>query len=134
MTDLPKPPVGQPCNGCGLCCRAQVCAAGSFGLRLVNEYGRRAPGPCPALIERGDKLSCGVIERPLDWLRGNRRGPSALRQAMSILVGAGLGCDEAGPTPTEADLSALDEVRVRFLRRFKASEIEAAVRALHDRD
>lgn len=123
---IEKPAIGDPCNGCGLCCRTQVCSIGSFTLGLVNDYGDRAPGPCPALVEHEDgKVSCGLVSRPKDHARG-KGGAHELRKAVSILIGAGIGCDEAG---NEADAdSKLNKVRDTFMKTHTPAEIE---RALH---
>jgi hypothetical protein len=51
-----KPPHGDPCTSCGLCCMATLCPLG----RKV--FGREI-GPCPALIWDEGKSSCGLVKR-----------------------------------------------------------------------
>lgn len=54
---LSKPAFGAPCNGCGLCCRLELC-----GLAL-EVLGADAPAaPCPFIVEREGVTRCGVIE------------------------------------------------------------------------
>lgn len=129
-----KPAIGEPCNGCGLCCRLEVCSVGSFALGLVPEYGQRAPGPCPALTQDGEGWTCGVMKRPTDWLPGHSRGPTVIRQAWAVLIGAGIGCDEAGDEPDEIAQPKLDLVRDRFLGRHSREEINRAIRTVLDLD
>jgi hypothetical protein len=53
---LVKPTQGSPCNGCGYCCREQVCG---LGLEVLKEP---TIGPCPFIVERAGRVWCGVIE------------------------------------------------------------------------
>ncbi len=111
---ISKPAVGAPCNGCGICCRAQVCSLGSMTLRLVREYGDRAPGPCPAIRSRPDgSIRCGLIERPRDYAWG-RASVHDLRAAAALLIGSGSGCDEPdGPQDDDA-LAAMQQAYLRI--------------------
>ena len=70
-----KPAYGAPCNGCGVCCAAELCPLG----RLVY---RRKAGPCPALIWKPEdgRHFCGLATGPLSFL--TRRW-----------IAAGIGCD-----------------------------------------
>ncbi|WP_290877489.1 hypothetical protein, partial [Aquabacterium sp.] len=65
----PKPPEGQPCNGCGVCCLAEPCPVGV----LVS---RRLTGACKALrwSDAGRRYSCGLLG-DADW-RGLADGPA----------------------------------------------------------
>ncbi len=36
---MEKPKIGEPCNGCGICCRTRVCYNGAYIQRLVKELG-----------------------------------------------------------------------------------------------
>lgn len=49
------PGYGQPCNGCGHCCREEVCGLG------IEVFGK-IPAPCPALTEHDGRTWCGVVE------------------------------------------------------------------------
>lgn len=53
---LQPPPEGQPCNGCGYCCREEVCGLG------LEVFGKDQTAPCPALVERDGRTWCAVIE------------------------------------------------------------------------
>mgnify|MGYP001583561810 FL=1 len=80
-----KPPFGAPCNGCGVCCIAELC-----------QIGRKAfgdiPGPCPALQFHQGRFWCGVV---LAEYEGRRQGVielPLLEQTLAI----GRGCDAEG--------------------------------------
>lgn len=130
MTTLEKPPIGAPCNGCGLCCQTTVCSAGSLILGLVNRPGDRAPGPCPALLA-GDEgeYTCGLMRTPSRYIR-TQRGTTVMRKAVGVLIGAGAGCDEAGNEPDETALPKLRELQQRYLQQHPKSEIDAAWRTI----
>lgn len=55
VTDLPKPRLGQPCNGCGLCCASSLCPAGKIA------FGWRTKAPCPALRFKDRRTYCGLV-------------------------------------------------------------------------
>ena len=82
----PKPPTGQPCNGCGLCCLYAPCPVGAL-------ISRRTRGACKALA--WDALQaqyrCGLLHQPsrhVPWL------PAALtRRLAARWIAAGTGCD-----------------------------------------
>lgn len=75
-----KPPHGDPCTRCGLCCMAKLCRLAEA---LFNG-GRPAAGPCPALVmDEGGYYACGVVAA----------SAGDLREAALVLTGAGLGCD-----------------------------------------
>lgn len=126
---LEKPAIGLPCNGCGLCCRIQVCSAGSYLLGLVQTLGDRATGPCPALVQDGDRQVCGLMRRPTHYLKA-RRGPTVLREAVAVLIGAGAGCDEAGDEPDDTALPKLRAIQDAYLQRHGMAGIQQAWRTL----
>ena len=70
-----KPPHGQPCNQCGLCCYAAPCALGAA------LFATRA-GPCPALRfhDNGDSY-CDVVAHPEQYSATARRAPQSMRLA-----------------------------------------------------
>jgi len=84
-----KPPEGQTCNGCGVCCALETCPAAR--VRFLQ-----SAGPCPAL-EWSDEQSrylCGLLVHPqryLSWL------PTSANRLASRLfsrwISAGRGCD-----------------------------------------
>ena len=60
----PKPPVGAPCNGCGVCCLAEPCPLGAV------LSGRRS-GACDALrwSDADHIYRCGAVGEPVAVLR-----------------------------------------------------------------
>lgn len=73
----PKPALGEPCNGCGVCCMAEPCPLGVV-------LSRRRRGRCVALRWQGGRYACGVLAaRPHGW-----RGWLVRRW-----IAAGAGCD-----------------------------------------
>ena len=87
----PKPALGAPCNGCGVCCAALPCPVS----RLL--LGHRTGG-CPALQWRDSdrRYVCGMVVIParfLHWLPqcGNAFAGRRFRR----WIAAGSGCDFA---------------------------------------
>lgn len=86
----PKPPLGAPCNGCGVCCLAEPCPVGIV-------VSRRRHGACAALRWSAEdrRYVCGMLVAP----RGARRGRIArllerpLRALIARWIAAGRGCD-----------------------------------------
>lgn len=91
-----KPAVGEPCNGCGLCCALETCPLGR--LRFLQ-----ARGPCPALEWEAGRYRCGLLAAPRRHLPG---WPPAVadwvgrRAARWISAGSGCDCDWAPADPT----------------------------------
>jgi hypothetical protein len=86
-----KPAVGQPCNGCGVCCAAETCPAA----RVLLLQWR---GACRALMwnDAAQHYRCGLLDRPLVYLRGWPAWSEAwLRRAVRRWIAAGAGCDSA---------------------------------------
>ena len=84
-----KPPEGQACNGCGVCCAWQPCPMGM----LIS--GRRE-GACAALqwSAADARYRCGVLGDPASlW----PRLPAPLQPPLQALakrwISAGSGCD-----------------------------------------
>jgi hypothetical protein len=85
----PKPAIGAPCNGCGVCCALEPCPVARFLL------GVRA-GPCRALVwdEGAARYHCGMVCAPSTHLP---RLPVMLAPLAARLcrrwIAAGSGCD-----------------------------------------
>lgn len=54
MTAPPKAAYGSPCNGCGMCCAAEVCAIGKLAFP-------EAEAPCPAMVFEDNRFYCGIV-------------------------------------------------------------------------
>lgn len=87
----PKPALGQPCNGCGLCCLAEPCPLGVV-------LSRQRSGACVAL--RWDDAQhlyrCGVLTHPAGVLPVRWPWLTRLLQRLARRwIAAGKGCDAA---------------------------------------
>ena len=93
----PKPALGQPCNGCGLCCLAEPCPLGML-------ISRRRSGACAALVwrEREQRYDCAaahlaepLVRRRLPrWMGPWRRTLAQLARRWALrAIAAGQGCD-----------------------------------------
>jgi hypothetical protein len=89
-----KPPMGAPCNGCGLCCLVEPCPLGVV-------LSRSRTGPCKALqwVQAERQYRCGALPAlSTQSLLGRLKARLVLRW-----IGAGAGCDcdlEPGPCAT----------------------------------
>jgi hypothetical protein len=85
----PKPAVGAPCNGCGVCCLSEPCPVGVV-------LSRRRTGACAALrwSDSEQCYRCGALSAPREvlpyWL--NPAAPLFARLARRWIA-AGTGCD-----------------------------------------
>lgn len=86
---IDKPAYGDPCNGCGLCCRAELCPAGYaiFGGVLRRE--------CPAIEMDGQRAVCGLVAHPMAYRMAKtlQHGVAAMSSAALAMIGSGTGCD-----------------------------------------
>ena len=94
----PKPALGAPCNGCGVCCLAEPCPLGML-------ISRRRTGACDALRWNAEarRYQCGAISDPAGVL-GPRWawGAVVFSRLARRWVAAGVGCDadwQAGDRP-----------------------------------
>ena len=90
----PKPPMGAPCNGCGLCCLVEPCPVGVV-------LSRSSSGPCKALRwdEDGKLYRCGAL------------GSGLQARVLGRWIAAGSGCDcnlEPVPSVTIDDSKPAD--------------------------
>lgn len=83
-----KPTVGQPCNGCGICCVLATCPLGR--LRFL-----RRRGPCPALIWAPDdqRYICGLLAAPQHYFFLPQIAAPLARQLTARWIAADTGCD-----------------------------------------
>ena len=98
---------------------------------LVTEIGDRAPGPCPAFIERADgRGECGMVLRPKDYA-GGRGDADDLRVAVKILIGAGADCDQIGDEDPAAVDATLKEMQEAYLMKHGDETLGAAAAKWH---
>lgn len=124
-----KPKIGEKCNGCGICCRNQVCMNGAYVLKLVDTLGETVKRPCPAIVENKDgSISCGIILNPNKYIKNSKYPAKVLSSNFAFLVGAGSGCDEILTNDTEEEEHKLEEI----INKMKSSKEwqEKAQRAL----
>ncbi len=92
-----QPAMGQPCNGCGLCCLAEPCPLGMLVSR--RRHGacvalRWLPGTEPAAGGQAGRYVCGMVADPAGvtgWR--NRWLLQALTRLARRWIAAGQGCD-----------------------------------------
>ncbi|MFX1680592.1 hypothetical protein PV762_15240 [Mitsuaria sp. CC2] len=89
----PKPAVGAPCNGCGVCCLAEPCPLGML-VSLKRE------GACRALqwSEHDGQYRCGMLVHPTRYVGLPTFKPDGLvnrliRRYARRMIAAGIGCD-----------------------------------------
>ncbi len=85
----PKPALGAPCNGCGVCCLAEPCPLGQV-------ISRKCSGACDAL--RWDAVQrlyrCGVLSDTEDVLGPRWRWTAPMLRRLAVRwIAAGVGCD-----------------------------------------
>lgn len=111
-----KPKIGEPCNGCGVCCQTQVCRNGAFVLGLVKNIGDTVRGECPAIVKKHDgTIACGIVLYPVKYLGKSKYRPEVQSKYFAFLIGSGNGCDELGDEPTVGEEIKLDEMLEKIL-------------------
>ena len=75
-----KPRFGQPCNGCGLCCAAEVCKIG------LSVLGEDAKAPCELMLFDEGRFWCKLV------LVENLAG---MEPVIAEALAAGKGCDSS---------------------------------------
>lgn len=94
-----KPPHGEPCTRCGICCIGSLCPLG-------QKVFRRAIGPCPALSFDAAGSVCGLVANPMAFepRTAMKSGVDKAREAAAHLIGSATGCDcrVNGETPNRA--------------------------------
>lgn len=135
---LPKPKIGEPCNGCGLCCMVVMCNVGAYLMKKTNVWGeRKVSGPCPALVKKPDGMMlCGLVLTPEKYVKSKYR-PEVVSREVSHVIGAGTGCDDLGideeidpeeEQKLDAIIDAHQKDTVWIERSLKAIEILTKVR------
>ena len=81
-----KPPEGDACNGCGLCCAVQLCP-------LAVEFIPGAAAPCPAMEFADSRFWCGLVRRPSRYLGIPASGDRLIRAMVHTALSIGEGCD-----------------------------------------
>lgn len=89
VTAPPKPKYGEPCNGCGFCCAAEVCWVGKAALQDED-----AQGPCTFMVfdEADARFYCGLVREPERFFP-NQVVADCLKNVSVLLLGIGKGCD-----------------------------------------
>jgi hypothetical protein len=60
--ELQKPSYGATCNGCGLCCKLEICGVGEMALADLGVYdGPEAWPPCIFLVELDGLYRCKLV-------------------------------------------------------------------------
>lgn len=115
-----KPVHGQKCNGCGECCRRELC---SLAVRIFAPGQAWADGPCPALIDKGDTYGCGLVETPRKFapVRAQVNSERDLRDAALLFIGSGIGCD------AQLDNEPADEAFRQRMRAQRPSSVRISV-------
>lgn len=86
----PKPKKGQPCNGCGFCCAAELCD-------LAIDRGFQS-APCPAMEFFSGRFWCGLASNPMRYIPGVKEfAVEAIRALVADGLGFGHGCDTDDP-------------------------------------
>lgn len=89
LGSIAKPAYGDPCNGCGGCCRAELCPLGHavFGGELQRE--------CPAIEMDGPRVICGLVAHPMTYrmAKSLQHGMAAMSSAARAMIASGSGCD-----------------------------------------
>ena len=84
-----KPKMGDPCNGCGVCCIAIPC-------QLARDFAGAFEGPCPVLEHEDGRYWCGFLRNPTNHiigLKGKEWGDVFLVSMFSQFGMFGSGCD-----------------------------------------
>lgn len=112
---LAKPAYRDPCNGCGLCCKLELCVVAELAFP-------GAIAPCPALEWEDGRAWCGMVRHPSRDLGLNYHipddavlGREPLRDMTARGLGIGLGCGmEDGPYAIDDTPYSLDDVKEWF--------------------
>lgn len=91
QNELPKPAYGQPCNGCGLCCKAIPCP-------IAEQLLGVSEGSCPALEWDDGRYWCGLIRNAHKHILSLNKKPwvdPVLREMILSSGAFGKACDSS---------------------------------------
>lgn len=127
MTAPDYPGHGKPCNGCGICCRAELCPVGMAVFTPTVPAPSHVPGPCPALEREGERFRCGLVNNPAKYApaRAKLHSVDELRSAALLLLGQE-GCDMQVDDGT-ADLAYLERMHNPSILESAFAEISANI-------
>ena len=129
--DLTKPNIGEPCNGCGICCRITICMHGTYWLGF-GQYGDKAPGPCPASILQDNRFQCGLVLFPKKYIKLPLPAEK-IREAMKVLIGSGRGCDSVGYYATPEMDKELDDLNAKTINEpGQLLKLQAAIKLIYN--
>jgi len=132
--NITKPKIGQACNGCGICCKIQVCKNGAFILNLVEKLGDTVPGPCPALTVNNGMYQCGIILNPNKYIKHKNYPAKVLAKHFAAVIGAGDGCDDVGYDPTEKELLEQDAFVAQMYEQMDKTALLKSMSIVHNKD
>ena len=93
-----KPALGEPCNGCGVCCAYAPCPVGIL-------ISKRLTGACAALewVDGESRYRCGVLVDPQKYT-GLQAGwmQTLTHRVATRMISAGSGCDCSLEVDTQA--------------------------------
>lgn len=87
---MQKPKLGEPCNGCGHCCKTEAC-------KLSVDFLKSTVTPCIALEHAYGRYWCGLVKNPSkhlglqDWAQ--EFADIELAPKFAFVLRLGLGCD-----------------------------------------
>jgi len=130
---MEKQKIGEPCNGCGTCCMAQVCMNGAYVIGLVKRLGDTVPGACPVIVRNANgSIRCGILLNPNKYIKKSKYPAKILSKYFAHLIGAGTGCDELYETDTPEEREKLQKILDEKMndRQWRV-KTETALRIIH---
>lgn len=112
---LPLPAFGAPCNGCGECCHAELCAASLTVQKLPVSAGAQT---CKFIDWQGDGTArCGLLTRTEENAPElvAQYGAPRVRRAIEYLLAVGVGCTSQQDRATDAQKEAFDRACARIV-------------------
>jgi len=130
---MKKQNIGEPCNGCGTCCNAQVCMNGAYVIGLVKNLGDTVSGACPAIVRSPNgNIRCGILLNPNKYIKKSKYPAKILSKYFGHLIGAGAGCDELYENDTPEEINKLQKILDEKMNdRQWRKKTETALRIIH---